>query len=51
MRPNPLSGWELRVGDLRVYYDVLDVERKVVIVAIGRKLGDRVSIGGEEVDL
>lgn len=51
MRPNPLSAWELRIGDLRVYYDALEVDRKVVIVAIGRKHGSRVTIGGEEVDL
>ena len=51
MRPNSLSGWEMRVGNLRVYYDVLDVERKVLIVAIGRKQGDRITIGGEEIEL
>ncbi|MGR3178265.1 MAG: type II toxin-antitoxin system RelE family toxin [Candidatus Anammoxibacter sp.] len=22
MRPNPIAPWELRIGDLRVYYDI-----------------------------
>ncbi|MGH7782277.1 MAG: type II toxin-antitoxin system RelE family toxin, partial [Candidatus Binatia bacterium] len=24
MRPNPVAPWELRIGDLRVYYEVSD---------------------------
>ena len=52
MRPNPLAPWELRVADLRVYYDVEDApEPTVVILAIGVKLRDRVRIGGEEIEL
>ncbi|MCK6629060.1 MAG: hypothetical protein L6R45_28270 [Anaerolineae bacterium] len=36
MRPNPLAIYELRVGDLRVYYDVEDdPETAVVIRAVG----------------
>jgi hypothetical protein len=27
MRPNPLAAWELRVGKLRAYYDVLTIRR------------------------
>lgn len=52
MRPNPIAPWELRFGNLRVYYDVEeDVEPTVVIVAIGIKEGNRVRIGGEVIKL
>jgi mRNA-degrading endonuclease RelE of RelBE toxin-antitoxin system len=52
MRPNPLASWELRIGKLRVYYDLEEEAEKVVyIVAIGVKERNRVWIGGEEVDL
>jgi mRNA-degrading endonuclease RelE of RelBE toxin-antitoxin system len=52
MRPNPLAPWELRVGELRVYYDVEEEPEKLVIVlAIGVKDRSRVIIGGEEVEL
>lgn len=52
MRPNPLAPWELRIGDLRVYYDVEDVpEPKVYIRAIGIKERNRVRIAGKEFEL
>jgi len=51
MRPNPLAGWELRIGTLRVYYDVDDTLATVTIIAVGTKLGNQVRIGGEVVDL
>ena len=51
MRANPLAGWELRLGSLRVYYDVEDVEGTVWINAVGRKHGNRIVIGGEEFEL
>jgi mRNA-degrading endonuclease RelE of RelBE toxin-antitoxin system len=51
MRSNLLFTWELRVGNFRAYYDV-DAERRTVLIrAIGIKARDRVTIGGEEVDL
>lgn len=44
-----VSPWELRVGDLRVYYDV-QVEAEgmgvVIIHAIGLKRRNRLLIGG-----
>jgi hypothetical protein len=47
-----LASWELRIGDLRVYYDVEeDPEQQVNIVAIGMKRRNRVSIGGELYDI
>jgi mRNA-degrading endonuclease RelE of RelBE toxin-antitoxin system len=52
MEPNPLASWELRVGNLRVYYQVEEEPEAVVqIVAIGVKDRNRVTIGGEVVDL
>jgi mRNA-degrading endonuclease RelE of RelBE toxin-antitoxin system len=51
MRANPLAGWELRLGRLRVYYDVEDREDTVWINAVGRKHGNRVVIAGEEFEL
>ena len=48
MRPNPVAPWELRIGDLRVYYDVRDEpERIVYIRAVGIKERNRVRIGKE----
>ena len=49
MRPNPLASWELRIGVLRVYYDVTEDPQTVTVVAIGIKRGNRVFIGGREV--
>jgi len=52
MRPNPLAPWELRVGELRVYYDVEEEPDKLVIIlAVGLKDRSRIIIGGEEVEL
>ncbi|WP_316430123.1 addiction module toxin RelE [Leptolyngbya sp. NK1-12] len=51
MRPNPLAVWELRIGNLRVYYDVDEQESVVDIRAIGIKEGNQVRIGGEIVEL
>jgi len=47
MRPHPLAPWELRIGTLRVYYDVEDTpESKVYIRAVGIKERNRVRIAG-----
>jgi mRNA-degrading endonuclease RelE of RelBE toxin-antitoxin system len=52
MRPNPPAPWELRVGGLRVYYDVADEpEPTVYIRAIGAKGRSIVRIGGGEIEL
>jgi mRNA-degrading endonuclease RelE of RelBE toxin-antitoxin system len=49
LRPNPLAEYRLRVGDLRVYYDVGDTI--VVIKAVGIKLRNRLLVGGKEIEL
>ena len=52
MRPNPIAPWELRIGNLRVYYDVQEKPERVVHVrAVGIKLRKRVHIGREVIDL
>lgn len=50
MRANPLASWELRLGDLRVYYDVEEkLEQLVKIAAVGIKDGNEVIIGRERI--
>ena len=52
MRPNPVAPWELRIGNLRVYYDVEEEPDRVVkIRAVGVKERNTVRIGNEVVEL
>ena len=52
MRPNPIAPWELRIGSLRVYYEVIEhPDLKVVILAVGVKVRSRVRIGKDIVPL
>ena len=51
MRSNELSVWELRLGMLRVYYDVVENEQIVLIRAVGVKRGNRVFIAGKEMTI
>ena len=52
MRPNPVAPWELRIGNLRVYYDVEEGPAPVVYIrAVGIKDRHRVRIGREEIEL
>ncbi|MCI0461406.1 MAG: hypothetical protein L0Z62_31030 [Gemmataceae bacterium] len=46
LRPNPFAAFELRVGDLRVLYNVEGSE--VVLLVIGRKVGNKLIVEGEE---
>jgi mRNA-degrading endonuclease RelE of RelBE toxin-antitoxin system len=44
-----VAPWELRVGDLRLYYETHEVpERLVVVVAVGVKVRNRLRIAGRE---
>jgi len=52
MKPNPVAPWELRIGRLRVYYDVQEEPERVVTVrAVGIKDRNRIYIGGTEIKL
>jgi hypothetical protein len=45
LRPNPLAPWELRVGSLRVFYEVDALEPDLVnVLAIGVKRGIGLSL-------
>jgi mRNA-degrading endonuclease RelE of RelBE toxin-antitoxin system len=46
LRPNPLAEWELRVGDLRILYNVSESE--VVLLVVGRKAGNKLIVEGRE---
>jgi mRNA-degrading endonuclease RelE of RelBE toxin-antitoxin system len=53
LRENELSDWELRVGDFRVFYDVIveDDRRLVKVKAVGHKEHNTLFVGGREVQL
>lgn len=52
MEPNPLDAvWELRLGDLRVYYDVDRGTSTVTVLRVGVKRRERVLIQGRPIDL
>jgi mRNA-degrading endonuclease RelE of RelBE toxin-antitoxin system len=61
LRPNALAQWELRVGDMRVFYDVeeaVESESKseeksaiVIVKAVGIKERNVLRIGGVRIDL
>lgn len=52
MEPNSLATWELRIGNLRVYYNVEENTVSVVYIqAVGVKNRNRVRIGQEEIEL
>lgn len=47
---NPMAPWELRVRNMRVFYEV-DEPGVVTVLAIGTKRGNRLYIEGEEMEL
>jgi mRNA interferase RelE/StbE len=51
LRENPVASWELRLGELRAFYNVEKATATVRIVAVGRKVHNRLFIGGREVQL
>jgi mRNA-degrading endonuclease RelE of RelBE toxin-antitoxin system len=52
LRPNPVAPWELRVRELRVFYDVsIEPPALVRILAVGVKTRNVLRIGGEEITL
>lgn len=48
LRPNPFAEWELRLGDIRVLYDVKEAECVVLIQTVGEKRGHQLFVRGEE---
>lgn len=54
LRANWLAPWELRLGDLRVFYDIdyaVVAEPRVLVRAVGKKVRNEFFIAGERVDL
>ena len=52
LRPNPVAPWELRVGKIRVFYDVSNGPPQTVrVLAVGVKDRNILRIGGEEIQL
>ncbi len=53
LQANPLAEWELRVEKWRVYYDLKQDEQGpfVLVKGVGLKLGNKVLIGGAEIEL
>src|SRR3972149_5044257 len=51
LRTNPLARYELRIGNFRVFFDPSEDEKTVRILAVGRKQGNKLIIGGKEVSL
>jgi len=48
--PSALSNWELRVGNFRVFYEVIleNEQQAVKITAVGRKEHNKLYVGGKE---
>lgn len=51
LRPNPIAPWELRVRNLRIFYDVDEHSKTVEILAIGEKIGNTLFIDDKEIQL
>ena len=52
LRPNPIAPWQLRLGDIRVFYSVQDEPDQIVTIkAIGKKIHNELWIGAERVQL
>ena len=50
---NPVAPWELRVRQLRVFYEAVGSGESAVVrvLAVGRKLRNVLMIGGKEIPL
>ena len=52
LRTNPIAPWELRLGAIRVFYEVQEEPDPVVIIkAVGVKRHDELWIGEEKIEL
>jgi mRNA-degrading endonuclease RelE of RelBE toxin-antitoxin system len=45
-----IAPWELRIDEMRVYYDVGDAPKVVVITAVGIKEHNRILIAGRKIE-
>jgi mRNA-degrading endonuclease RelE of RelBE toxin-antitoxin system len=50
--PNPIAPWELRLGDIRVFYEVQDEPlSRVIVKAVALKRHNELWIGRERIEL
>lgn len=51
LEPNPFgAGWQLRLGDLRVLYAIVEPAQTVEVLRVGRKRGNRLYLRGVPVE-
>jgi mRNA-degrading endonuclease RelE of RelBE toxin-antitoxin system len=52
LRPNPIAPWELRLGDIRVFYEVHEEPvSRVVVKAVAIKRHNELWVGKERIEL
>ena len=52
LRPNGIAPWELRLGDIRVFYGVQEQPApQVIVMAVGVKRHNELWIGEEKIEL
>jgi mRNA-degrading endonuclease RelE of RelBE toxin-antitoxin system len=51
MRTNKIARWELRIGKYRVFYNLNEPGKIVIIEVIGFKIGSLLLIGGKRAEL
>jgi mRNA-degrading endonuclease RelE of RelBE toxin-antitoxin system len=52
LRPNQIAPWQLRIGDFRVFYEVLEEpDQSVIVKAVGKKVHNVLWLGPERVQL
>lgn len=51
LESNELSEWELRIGRYRVFYDVDEIDKVVLVKAVGWKEHNKLFIRGKEYKL
>ena len=51
LEPNEVAEWELRVGRLRILYDVHEQIKVVSVEVIGYKIGNNLIVRGERMEL
>jgi mRNA-degrading endonuclease RelE of RelBE toxin-antitoxin system len=51
LRDNPIAPWELRVDKYRIFYEVDEHGRSVIIVAVGHKEHESLLIRGKKVEI
>ena len=50
LRPNPIAPWELRIGEYRVFYEIVE-DRTVRVLAVGHKVHNELFIRGKRVEI